>query len=368
VSSIIGVWNSDCGSSSKECVIDTVERRAEPLTAASGLVSVIVPTRDRPERLRQTVKSILLQPWLGEVIVIDDASTDAQAVRQVADLEPQMVRVVRLACSQGESRAVNVGWSLAQYPLVAVVSDDDPQPSDWIGPIVHRYTVTPEFLAYFPTAVERFPNGTQRVTIAQPYRRETFFATLRSPCLVGVVVNRRKVLEFGVRDLRHSSANYCSDLIQWLDLATSGDFLAVPESTAYWVRHSTQMTSRLTPNARGEQLLREVARWHRRQRSTRRIFASSASLVRSIQIMADGNSLRACRALVDAFRIAAHEYSVTSLVVLTILLPYSGTRIGWLLLTSRLKKAVYWAPPGTQVIFTSRDGAPRGVLHPGRSK
>jgi glycosyltransferase involved in cell wall biosynthesis len=84
-------------------------------------VSVVIPTRNRDRLLRETLASVLAQRDVSvEVIVVDDASTDAI----LRHGEPR-VRVIRHATTRGPNAARNTGAAAAAAPWIAFVDDDD---------------------------------------------------------------------------------------------------------------------------------------------------------------------------------------------------------------------------------------------------
>lgn len=91
------------------------------LKMSNPLLSIIIPTRNRPHLLPRAVKSALEQTMDNlEVIVVDDAS--AQPV-QLPD-HPRL-RVIRLSTPRGGSRARNVGTEVALGRWIAYLDDDD---------------------------------------------------------------------------------------------------------------------------------------------------------------------------------------------------------------------------------------------------
>ncbi|MFE4104662.1 glycosyltransferase family 2 protein [Almyronema epifaneia] len=85
------------------------------------LLSIIIPTHNRPHLLEKAVKSALQQTLKNiEVIVVDDAS-DPPA--QLAD-HPQL-SVIRLSTSHGGAGARNVGTQAAQGRWITYLDDDD---------------------------------------------------------------------------------------------------------------------------------------------------------------------------------------------------------------------------------------------------
>jgi hypothetical protein len=93
-----------------------------------GLVSVIIPTHDRPHYLPQAVESVLAQTYPSiELIVVDDGSADAGATTQ-AVLKPYLSskKVTYLyQDNQGVGHAVNRGLSIAQGQYIQRIDDDD---------------------------------------------------------------------------------------------------------------------------------------------------------------------------------------------------------------------------------------------------
>lgn len=89
-------------------------------------ISVVVPTRDRVKSLTIAVESILAQDGVDlELIVVDDASTDATSVylSDVAASDPR-VRSLGNLRPQGASTARNLGASVARASLLAFNDDD----------------------------------------------------------------------------------------------------------------------------------------------------------------------------------------------------------------------------------------------------
>jgi glycosyltransferase involved in cell wall biosynthesis len=88
-------------------------------------VSVIIPTRDRRDRVRSAIRSALAQRDVGlEVLVVDDASSDGTGAMVTALGEPR-ARVVRNDTSLGESGARNRGIDEAMGKWIAFLDDDD---------------------------------------------------------------------------------------------------------------------------------------------------------------------------------------------------------------------------------------------------
>lgn len=90
----------------------------------TALVSVVIPTRNRADMLRQTLATVLAQDVWLEVVVVDEGSTDATP-QVLDDLADGRVLVVRHATPQGLPRARNAGIAAARGDVIAFVDDDD---------------------------------------------------------------------------------------------------------------------------------------------------------------------------------------------------------------------------------------------------
>lgn len=89
------------------------------------LVSVIIPTRNRPETLVRALKSVLSQTYTAlEVCVVDDASSPPVEVPSTLMNDPR-IKIVRLETNHGAAGARNVGVGATSGPLLAFLDDDD---------------------------------------------------------------------------------------------------------------------------------------------------------------------------------------------------------------------------------------------------
>ncbi|MGM0704224.1 MAG: glycosyltransferase family 2 protein [Pseudomonadota bacterium] len=103
----------------------------------SPSVSVVIPTCDRPQYLREAVVSVVAQTSPAqEIIVIDNG-------RQPVDIEMlpsyNNLRVVRALPYFGVSQARNLGVILATSQLVSFLDDDDAWDSAYLGSVRKSY-------------------------------------------------------------------------------------------------------------------------------------------------------------------------------------------------------------------------------------
>lgn len=92
---------------------------------ATGLVSVVIPTRERRVLLTRAIRSVLEQTHENlEVIVVDEASTDG-TVEAVEGFRDPRVRLIRHDAPRGVAKARNAGLRVAQGRWTAFLDDDD---------------------------------------------------------------------------------------------------------------------------------------------------------------------------------------------------------------------------------------------------
>ena len=97
-----------------------------------GLVSVIIPTYNRPDYLQEAVDSVLAQTYSSiEILIIDDGSTDGGTITKSA-LKPYLSEDHRLPKvtyiykkNAGLVSAVNRGLTLARGEYIQRLDDDD---------------------------------------------------------------------------------------------------------------------------------------------------------------------------------------------------------------------------------------------------
>jgi GT2 family glycosyltransferase len=105
-------------------------------------VSIVVPTRDRPERLRNCLTTVRAAMRPGdELVVVDSASTRADDVHATASEFAD--RVVRLE-QPGVNRARNAGWRAAVHEIVLFTDDDVVVDAGWADGLARAVAAHPE--------------------------------------------------------------------------------------------------------------------------------------------------------------------------------------------------------------------------------
>jgi glycosyltransferase involved in cell wall biosynthesis len=103
---------------------------------AQPLISVVVPTRDRPRALWRCLGALSLQTVNEqlEVVVVDDGSVDGDAVAETVSRWPR-TRLIRQMPS-GPAAARNVGARAARGTFICLTDDDCEPHRDWAERLV----------------------------------------------------------------------------------------------------------------------------------------------------------------------------------------------------------------------------------------
>lgn len=91
-------------------------------------VSIIIPTYNRPTRLKRALRSIASQQYPNiEIVVVDDASEDPvlPIVNEVRDEKEMDIQVLRHSENKGASAARNTGIRNSKGDFLAFIDDDD---------------------------------------------------------------------------------------------------------------------------------------------------------------------------------------------------------------------------------------------------
>lgn len=98
------------------------------------LVSIVLPTRDRPTLLRRAVASVLAQTERDFEIIVVDNSTRGDALAEAAtELADARVRIVPAPAARNAAEARNLGLVRATGTYVSFLDDDDAYRPDKIA-------------------------------------------------------------------------------------------------------------------------------------------------------------------------------------------------------------------------------------------
>ncbi len=130
-------------------------------------VSVVIPTRDRPDLVMRAVRSALAQTMDRiEVIVVVDGP-DERTCAALAEIDDARLRVIELPLQGGAPSARNVGAREARARWTALLDDDD----EWIATkLAVQLDLAARSPFSLPIVVSRLINRTPRVDFVVPRR------------------------------------------------------------------------------------------------------------------------------------------------------------------------------------------------------
>lgn len=127
--------------------IDNIYRVIYPLPDPEPRVSIIIPTKNKPDLLRMCVDSIHEKTLYKnyEILIVDNGSTDKEALEYIASLaERENVDVITIKGKFNYSRLNNVAAGHASGDVLGLVNNDIEIISpDWMGEMV-RHVIRPE--------------------------------------------------------------------------------------------------------------------------------------------------------------------------------------------------------------------------------
>jgi len=213
------------------------------------LVSVIVPTYNRPEMLKRAIESILSQTYPSiEIVVVNDAGDDAEHIIRTLNTRSDIV-YIRHAANKGLAAARNTGIRAAHGKYIAYLDDDDVYYPDHIERLVTSLETTDYRVAHTQAcrSHQEKRNGcyveTHKTT---PYTMDVTHEGLLVCNLVPVlcVMHEKRCLdEVGCFD---ETLPTHEDWDLWIRMSRRYEFLHIPRVTAEvtWRTDGTTMTSR----------------------------------------------------------------------------------------------------------------------------
>ena len=279
---------------------------------SSPLVSICIPTYNRPNLLQRAVCSCLAQTYPNFEIVVTDNSTDFASREVLAKLSDPRIRYYSNSGNIGATASVNRGLSLATGKYISTLMDDDllkPQclelmveafenhptvgvvmaPMNLIGADDER--VFPKFYI-FRTMRYRY-----RYQVGDGFvdRRRVLkdFLTRDYPCCVpsGIMYRAEGLRRIGPAD---PSADFAGDLDFAMRLAVYYDFYYIDQVLTSWRYVPSSHTATLHQNGLNIGAFYYVTRKCLAQDETKKLFADEwETLVR------DSIFFCSCRALLN---------------------------------------------------------------------
>ncbi len=219
--------------------------------AKKPLVSIITPTYNRADYLRETIESVLKQDYEPiEYIVLDDGSRD-YTIEILKEYENQIIW--QSHPNMGETPTVNKGFAMSTGQIIGVVNSDDPILPGAVTKIVNAFENNPDALVVYPDWVEIDSNSNPLQTYRLPdytlYDMVRWFNIAMGP---GTFFCRGALEKYGPRQ---SHRKYTGDLEYWCRLALYQDPVHLPEVLATHRTHEDSAQIRDKSSAISEELI-----------------------------------------------------------------------------------------------------------------
>lgn len=217
-------------------------------------ISVVVPTRDRPQLLARLLEGLRSQTLANdrfEVIVVDDgssASVTQHVLAEEAGRDELALRSVRNETAVGQARARNLGWREARAPLVAFTDDDCVPEQGWLEALLIAADRAPAAVVQGRT--EPDPLGSLR---RGPFARTVRVESLGPQYQTCNIMYPRSLLErLGGFDERVGQPVAGEDTeLAWRALESGAQAVFAPDALVFHAVHELGFAG----------ALREAARW-----------------------------------------------------------------------------------------------------------
>ncbi len=140
--------------------------------------SAVISSWNKIEDVRKNLDALRKQKLpFDEIVLVDNASDDGTAEMVRRDY-PEVKLVVMPHSQYGACETFNLGFSTAQYPLVAILDDDVVLPPEWLETLVAKFKAEPETTAILSTKVVE-PEMPDWFKDHPEVNREKFMGTFR---------------------------------------------------------------------------------------------------------------------------------------------------------------------------------------------
>ena len=202
--------------------------------------SIVITTYNRLSLLKRAIQSAFDQTVSGEVVVVDNASTDGTQA-YVESLGERVV-YVRNPTNANHAGAVNAGVDTASGDWIKLVDDDDYLAADCLEKMMGAIALNPKAVICSCQAAQVDTDGTElsRTPITGPGKvfcipqSDIHYGMLLEVVPFGtpiqVAVRRDAFLKSGGWDLSMTS---CDDIDSWIRVAEHGDALFINQCLAY---------------------------------------------------------------------------------------------------------------------------------------
>ncbi len=233
------------------------------------LVSVVIPTFNRCEYLKETLSSILTQSYSNfEVVIISDKSSD-DTFNMIKNINDHRCKLYQLEIkSNGPAFVRNYGIRKSNGSLIAFCDDDDLWMPEKLGKQVallnnnEEIAIVATNVKYFGEAQKYFLRlaSIKRSLNKLNFIQRKYLLAFYNCLVISSAVVRRSVLEGNEFNETKEYQGH-EDLDLWLRICASHRAFIIPEYLTGYRVHSTQLSTNLNKNYKEQSLKMLKERW-----------------------------------------------------------------------------------------------------------
>jgi hypothetical protein len=220
---------------SAQSIVQGLTRAQPRMPRSEPLVTVIVPTYNRPADLARCVAALVAQRYeCLEILIVNDAGEPPVDLPH----DPR-IRVLNLEKNVGAVAAINAGMRAARGDYVQIVADDDALYPDHVIRLVEVLERTGADVAHSNAVIRYEGTGPTGATITTGYNASVFCHPLdrvvvysSSPVAGQALLVRRSALE---RVGYYDEQCILADQELQIRLSQVSEFMHVPHATAEWL-------------------------------------------------------------------------------------------------------------------------------------
>lgn len=207
-------------------------------------VSVIIPTYNRAELLKNSILSVLSQTFQDfEVLIIDDSSFD-KTEEVVKNMSGNQIKYIKNSTNKGVSAARNVGINNSRGDYIAFLDDDD----EWLPEKLERQVIlmdriSSDFGAVYTGAFSTDLARNNVLEIAIPkFRGHVLNEIILSNFIFtsSMIVRKRCFALVGLFD---ENLSYGEDFDMWIRISKEFLFESIPEALVKHKNHAHTTSS-----------------------------------------------------------------------------------------------------------------------------
>jgi glycosyltransferase involved in cell wall biosynthesis len=113
------------------------------------LVSIVIPTFNRPQHVLSTINSVLLQSYSPIEVIVQDNASDVDLTVAIEQLQDPRVRYFRNERNLGQTRNFALGLSRAKGEFIGLLADDDLIAPTFVEELVRPLIAHPDAVLAF---------------------------------------------------------------------------------------------------------------------------------------------------------------------------------------------------------------------------